>query len=48
MDVLFNIIWYIFKDNGKFNPVQPGGADDGFLFFYRMDMNRSMNHEMNC
>ena len=20
MDVLYNIIWYIFKDNGKFNP----------------------------
>ncbi len=20
MDVLFNIIWYIFKDNEKFNP----------------------------
>ena len=30
MDILFNIIWYIFKDNGKFNHVQPGGADDGF------------------
>ena len=28
MDVLFNIIWYIFKDNEKFNLVQPGDADD--------------------